>query len=77
MNKHADALRKIAAGEASIAVWATQIEAAAAEIERLESAQDVIAEHSGKTDHREWYSQGTWLYPGDKLVVVSAPKLLP
>ena len=29
---------------------------------------DIIARHSGKTSHREWWSGGEWLYPGDEIV---------
>lgn len=33
---------------------------------------EVLAQHEGNTDRRQWASTGTWLYPGDKLVVVRA-----
>ena len=52
------------------------LEAAIERYAHEKSSEDVIAEHSGKSEHREWCSQGTWLYPGDRLVVVSGPKLI-
>lgn len=45
--------------------------------------EDIISRHSGKTTHREWWSGGEWLYPGDEIVIresdslrASADKLL-
>lgn len=30
---------------------------------------EVIGRHDGETDRRTWWSGGTWLYPGDEVVV--------
>lgn len=32
---------------------------------------EVVECHSGTSDRREWVNYGTWLYPGDKLILVS------
>lgn len=47
------------------------------EIDRLRAAiaeqaepADVLAEHSGLTDRREWVSVGTWLLPGERVLHV-------
>lgn len=42
------------------------------ENDRLRAAgqdEDIIAKHSGTTTRREWHSVGSWLYPGDEIVV--------
>jgi hypothetical protein len=41
-----------------------------AEIER---AGDPLAAYEGKDGHRQWWSGGTWLYPGDRVVIMAAP----
>lgn len=38
----------------------------------LESA-DCIAEYDGKENRRDWWSGGAWLYPGDRVAIVSSP----
>lgn len=39
-----------------------------ARLRAVERPADVIAKHSGQTTHREWWSGGEWLYPGDEIV---------
>ena len=50
---------------------------AADEIERLRAAlvlgSEVLASHQG-SPQREWHSAGAWLYPGDSINVVRAPR---
>ena len=38
----------------------------------LEST-DCIAEYGGKENRRDWWSGGVWLYPGDRVAIVSSP----
>jgi hypothetical protein len=53
----------------------TQLEAQLAEArkdsERLAKA-DRLALYDGKDGHREWWSGGTWLYPGDEIIQLDA-----
>ena len=30
--------------------------------------ETILGRHSGKSAHREWWSGGTWLYPGDVVI---------
>ena len=34
---------------------------------------DCIAEYGGKENRRDWWSGGAWLYPGDRVAIVSSP----
>lgn len=43
--------------------------AQAAAQEALQSA-DVLAEYSGQGEARQWASVGSWLYPGERIVVL-------
>ena len=36
-------------------------------------ATDCIAEYTGKENRRDWWSGGAWLYPGDRVAIVSSP----
>lgn len=36
-----------------------------------EIMDDILAQHSGESDRREWPGMGTWLYPGDRIVHLS------
>ena len=38
----------------------------------LEST-NCIAEYGGKENRRDWWSGGAWLYPGDRVAIVSSP----
>ena len=38
----------------------------------LEST-DCIAEYEGNENRRDWWSGGAWLYPGDRVAIVSSP----
>jgi hypothetical protein len=53
----------------------SQLEAQLAEArkdsERLAKA-DRLALYDGKDGHREWWSGGTWLYPGDEIIQLDA-----
>ena len=54
---------------------AEEASAALLEAEQLlRSALDDVVEgqHSGASDRREWWSGGTWLYPGSRVVYLSA-----
>ncbi len=33
---------------------------------------DSLALHSGKSDRREWHTVGSWLHPGERIVIVRA-----
>ena len=36
-------------------------------------ATDCIAEYTGKENRSDWWSGGAWLYPGDRVAIVSSP----
>lgn len=40
-----------------------------------EETESVLGKHSGNSQHREWWSGGTWLYPGDEVIERSAAAL--
>ena len=35
--------------------------------------ESVKAEYTGKENRRDWWSGGAWLYPGDRVAIVSSP----
>ena len=43
------------------------------ELERYRNAE-VLATHSHGDGHREWWSGGTWLYPGESVIVIDTAK---
>ncbi len=71
----ADHLTKMLNERITLERRVSQLEAQLAEArkdsERLAKA-DRLALYDGKDGHREWWSGGTWLYPGDEIIQLDA-----
>lgn len=55
--------------------WVTIPRARLVELEALErqvKEGETLAQHEGDTERRQWVSTGTWLYRGDRIVVLRA-----
>ena len=55
--------------------WVTIPRARLAELEAVErrvKEGETLAQHEGDTGRRQWASTGTWLYRGDRIVVLRA-----